>query len=346
MWSDLSVSQTKFTSTETGKPQMTSAGENETQESGRTGTQSPKTYSFPINDTVVQIIDTPGVGDIRGHEQDRDNLQSILIHLSNFHTLHGIVILLNPKHARFSLIFTYVINELLHIMHKHACHNIIFCFRKSQATYYNSDEAVISLKRLLRDNKVTLKLNRETIYCIDNRALMYLAGVQNGVKFTTEERSQFSMSWDISVQETERILHHILSCPPHLVQDMLAINDSKQIILALSQQLDTISTPVTEAVQRNVEPVEWPSSFSTFPTDRSFTKRGLAAKFDKKEKLGLSSCSQEYSSSYYVCKSASCIHGTYNGLTLKVTYKCVEHINDYQLSLKNRFFFRRSVLPL
>ena len=60
------------------------------------------TYQIPYKNCLINLIDTPGIGDTRGAEQDKENFESILSHISNFDELHAILILLKPNSARLS----------------------------------------------------------------------------------------------------------------------------------------------------------------------------------------------------------------------------------------------------
>eukprot|EP00794_Sanderia_malayensis_P002498 gene2498-biopygen1368 len=76
--------QFSYTS-ETGKSQQISVGSkslNEVLVTGHSATQGPKAYRFFVGKHVISLIDTPGIGDVRGLEQDEKNFESILAHLS------------------------------------------------------------------------------------------------------------------------------------------------------------------------------------------------------------------------------------------------------------------------
>ena len=86
---------------------------NESMTEGSSSTQEPKTYSFTVEDKVINLIDTPGIGDTRGQDQDKKNFEKILHHLSHFEDIHAICILLKPNNARMGVVFRFCIQELL-----------------------------------------------------------------------------------------------------------------------------------------------------------------------------------------------------------------------------------------
>ena len=99
---------------------------------GQSSTQNPKDYAFRHDNILVHLIDTPGIGDTRGIEQDKANMKSIMDFLSQpqYKKIHGICILIKPmesyleknKHS-----FEYCLKELLAQFHRSALHNIVFC---------------------------------------------------------------------------------------------------------------------------------------------------------------------------------------------------------------------------
>lgn len=64
---------------------------------GQSATQLTSVYAVDIGSTRVRLIDTPGIGDTRGVEQDNKNMADILRVLRSYNNLHGILILLKPN---------------------------------------------------------------------------------------------------------------------------------------------------------------------------------------------------------------------------------------------------------
>jgi len=229
------------------------ADKNEDQQVGRSSTQMPKSYVFRRGKILVRIIDTPGIGDTRGIDHDRVNFQNIMTHLSNLDEINGICILLKPNNARLTVMFTFCIKELLTHLHRDACKNIVFCFTNSRGTFYKPGDTLPALRELiLNSTDVDLQLRRETIYCIDNESVRFLAALNQGVKFSEDEKKNYSTSWEMSVKETERLVDYISSLPPHKVKNTLSLNDARRLIVALSRPL----AEITSTIQNNIGVVE------------------------------------------------------------------------------------------
>jgi predicted GTPase len=72
---------------------------------GQSTTQDTKAYQMNAGSKIVRLLDTPGIGDTRGIEQDKKNMDNILAKLRSVGTLHGILILLKPNSSRLTVMF-------------------------------------------------------------------------------------------------------------------------------------------------------------------------------------------------------------------------------------------------
>ncbi|XP_035715381.1 uncharacterized protein LOC110859490 [Folsomia candida] len=243
---------TTFTVTdENYKAKLITVGQdiNEVMDVGQSATQHPKSYLFPKDGYTVRLIDTPGIGDVRGVKQDKKNFELILDHISHLDSIHAICILLKPNNARLNIVFQFCIKELLSHLHIDACANIVFCFTNSRSTFYRPGDTLPALEKLLEENPhAPIPLDRSTIYCMDNEAIRFLYATKNGIKFTPDERRNYVASWEKSVEEIDRLLARAKSCPPHSVQSTISLNTARQTILALGSPM----AEVTRNIQLNI----------------------------------------------------------------------------------------------
>ncbi|GBG82394.1 hypothetical protein CBR_g34770 [Chara braunii] len=219
---------------------------NEEQETGKSCTQSCKAYVFSYGEHRIRLIDTPGIGDTRGIEQDKKNFDNILRFLGHHTYVHGICILLKPNNARLNVMFRFCIMELLSHIHKSAKDNIAFLFTNARSTFYRPGDTMpplISMLDKVRDTppNVDIEVSKRTIYCVDNESFRFLAAVKQGVTFTPGQMDDFAESWVVSVRECRRLMDHILSLTPHQVQDTVSVNEARRLILRLSRPLGDIS---------------------------------------------------------------------------------------------------------
>ncbi|CAF4305376.1 unnamed protein product, partial [Rotaria magnacalcarata] len=77
---------------------------------GKSITQHCKSYVFILQDgenrgQKLRIIDTPGIGDTEGLNQDDKNMQHVLSYINNLTHLNAICILLKPNNSRLTVFF-------------------------------------------------------------------------------------------------------------------------------------------------------------------------------------------------------------------------------------------------
>jgi GTPase SAR1 family protein len=200
-------------------------GQDECFPSGQSSTQKSRSYSFPYEDKIINLIDTPGIGDSRGIDQDKKNIDNILQFISNYKEMHGICILLKPNNVRLTLMFRFLIIEILTHLHPSVAQNIVFCFTHSRSTFYRPGDTLPALKNILLHNPdVGISLAQDTIYCMDNESFRFLTAKKKGVYFTEEDRQDYSVSWARSANETKRLLAYIQTLKPHTIKDILSLN--------------------------------------------------------------------------------------------------------------------------
>ncbi|CAF1089208.1 unnamed protein product [Didymodactylos carnosus] len=227
--------------------------DNEIDKPGQSATQGCRTYSFPIADRTLRIIDTPGVGDTRGLQQDEHNLEQIISHLSRYQHLNEICMLLKPNASRLSTFFRFCITQLLSYLNVNATDNIIFCFTNARSTFYSPGNTAPLLKQLLRElreaSKIDIQFSKQNTFCFDNEAFRCLATVKSNLKFDNKQENECSRSWDVSVNESFRFIQYVLSCAPYNLHDTIEFNKIRKIILELARPV----LEATRTIQMNLK---------------------------------------------------------------------------------------------
>jgi GTP-binding protein EngB required for normal cell division len=219
--------------------------DNESTVVGQSSTQYAKAHVFPIDDDLtLRIIDTPGIGDTRGIEMDKQNLQNTLSYISNYGHLNGICILLKSNNAKLNVAFRYCIKELLTNLHRKATENIVFCFTNCRGTFYKPGDTLPALKTLLKNLQEESRVSvpfQSNIFCFDNESFRFLAALKQGVQFNDEDKSDFSKSWSRSVKMTKNMMDYILKCPIHKVKETVTLNEARSLIMELCKPIAEIS---------------------------------------------------------------------------------------------------------
>lgn len=184
--------------------------QNECLDTGMSATQDVKSYVFPIwNGTIkVRLIDTPGIGDVRGIEQDNVNCESILSYIGQLHELHAICYLFKPTNPRITVFFDYCMTQILSRLDKSASKNLIFIFTNTRGTDYGPGDTFPSLQKIIDDIKsrpphVDIPLNKN-VFCFDNEAFRYLAAVKESIEFNNSIKQRNYESWKRSVEQCNK----------------------------------------------------------------------------------------------------------------------------------------------
>ena len=147
--------------------------ENEVFADGQSATQFPREYVIETDTTNFHLIDTPGIGDGRGIEQDEENFDNILAFLTRYEKINAIVMLLKPNNTRLTTAFKFCVVELLSHLHKSVVSNIIFAFTNTRGTLYRPGESLPVLNKLLKEYNIGINLSSSSYFCFDNEAFRY-----------------------------------------------------------------------------------------------------------------------------------------------------------------------------
>jgi GTPase SAR1 family protein len=299
-----------------------SVGHSDEEHSGTTGnsaTQTTSIYPVKLGETLVRLIDTPGIGDTRGVEKDKENMADILAKLKYFPKLHGILILLKPNDSRLTVMFRFCVKELLTHLHRDAARNMVFGFTNTRISNYTPGDTFKPLERLLQEHSdVGLTLSRHTVYCFDSESFRFLAADKQGTRMDNEE--DFRRSWQHSEGEARRLVQHFQSMPPHLVKSTLSLNRTRELIHQLTIPMANISRTIETTIRINEDNVELLSQFELKGED-------LRSRVDF-QKLVL--VAVELDKPRTVCSDSSCLEYRDDGYGEKKTiYKSHCHSSCY-----------------
>ncbi|XP_037042296.1 uncharacterized protein LOC119078724 [Bradysia coprophila] len=304
------------------------SSKNEETRAGQACTQRPTSHLVTIGNERIRIIDTPGIGDPRGVEQDKENVDNILRFVSGLEEIHGICLLLKPNNARLTTFFTFCVKEILAHLHKSSVHNLLFCFTNTRSTFYKPGDTYPALKELLAEINDNLRkksrgkaseivLSGETMFCLDNEAFRFLCARRNNIEFRPEDFQNFSLSWDKSAVETQRMLNFVKCRKPHKINDTMSINEARNTILTLARPMAKIS----DNIAANIRVAERQKKFTENLDDENL-------KLEKNrlvQQIQIKTVPINYPKT--VCTSSQCvevrlIHGTSQNM---IVYKTVCH---------------------
>ena len=178
---------------------------------GQSVTQHCRSYVFTIGtQTKIRFIDTPGMGDTRGLDQDDRNMQHILSFINNLSHLNAICILLKPNESKLNVVFRSYFTRLLGFLGEDIRDNIIFCFTNTRGTFFAPGDTGPLLKKMLDSHSIkNIPFKKTNIFCFDSESFRYLIARQNGIKFDDDQKEEYQRSWVTSVNESTRFLQYI-----------------------------------------------------------------------------------------------------------------------------------------
>ncbi|CAF1428491.1 unnamed protein product [Rotaria sordida] len=107
------------------------------QNQGQSVTQHCRSYIIDLNEKVrLRLIDTPGIGDTRGFDQDEINMNNILTYINQLSHINAVCLLLKPTNSKLDVFFRSCVKQLLTYLTPDGYGNIIFCFTNSRSTFY------------------------------------------------------------------------------------------------------------------------------------------------------------------------------------------------------------------
>ncbi|CAG2109897.1 unnamed protein product [Medioppia subpectinata] len=176
----------------------------------KSATQYPKCYKFQDDNIVLNIIDTPGIGDT----------EELFTHLN--------------KSTANNIIFLYTNARSTHYLPGDSSPALMSVLNKVKN----------------RPPKVDIIYNKETTYCFDNESFRYLVALvpPNNIQFDTKYKPSYVESWKRSVEECQRLFSYITQLTPHKVMDTLSLNNAKQIIQLLTKPMADITKNIADNI--------------------------------------------------------------------------------------------------
>ncbi|XDG00479.1 hypothetical protein ABKA04_000094 [Annulohypoxylon sp. FPYF3050] len=229
--------------------------------SGQSATQETAFYPFQLGDVTVRLIDTPGIGDTRGVEQDQKNMANVLNVLSQFEKIHGIIILLKPNTSRLNVIFRFCVEELLTHLHRDATQNMVFGFTNARSSNYQPGDTFVPLQSMLKrygesenigtSEKLSLGLYQHNTYYFDSESFRYLAAYTQGIDLGN--RQEYINSWNFSAAESRRLLRYFRGLKPHHVKNTPSLNNTRKTITSLTKPMAEIIQVINATIALNEE---------------------------------------------------------------------------------------------
>lgn len=218
---------------------------------GESATRSCATYVLHMNGLTLRLIDTPGIGDTRGLQQDKENVKGILQTLKSVDKISTILFLIKPDISRLGQMFNFCMTELLSHLHKETSQNIVFGFTNSRSSNYSLGDTGIPLHKFLKDKKIDIAVDYDSTFFFDSEGFRYLAAhktINKGMK----DKMNFEKSFRHSAEEARRLVNKTIRMVPHDVRKTLRLSDTRLYIEGLKDSTILINK-IADEDQEEIE---------------------------------------------------------------------------------------------
>jgi hypothetical protein len=88
---------------------------------------------------------------------------------------------------------------------------------------------------------IQIPLNNQNVFCFDNESFRFLAALKNSFPFKQVEKEDFKKSWEVSVENSNRLLQYVCKLTMHDIQETVRLNEARQILTELAKPIAEIS---------------------------------------------------------------------------------------------------------
>lgn len=221
---------------------------------GQSGTRRTMVYSFHVDDKLIKLIDTPGIGDTEGTDQDQKNADDILGILGTINKLSAVIFLLPPDETRLDSFFKFCITSLFSYLHRDVAKNICFVYNRASSTNYRQGNTCIQVDNILDEFKIDLTRKPSNEFFFDSEGYMYLAAYKQEPPWQWDDKDRYAEMWKKSATETYRMLTTVMRLPAHQLRKTISLNRARRVLEGMVKPL-THFTSVMEESQRNLAAV-------------------------------------------------------------------------------------------
>uniref|UniRef100_A0A7E4ZQY9 G domain-containing protein n=1 Tax=Panagrellus redivivus TaxID=6233 RepID=A0A7E4ZQY9_PANRE len=197
---------------------------------GQSVTQHPKDYVLDYGTFKIRFVDTPGITDTRGFDQDAENIKFIQEHLLKLKEVHAVMFVIKNSEVKLSAEFENTMLALFGILPRTAIQNCFFVYTFA-APDFQPGAARTPLTTLLakfsKQHNVELSLDTSNEYCVDNGILRKLLHCQK-----SSERfaiSSYADYWKANSESISRMFQDVTKVNPILCEDFKLAAKMKEL---------------------------------------------------------------------------------------------------------------------
>ncbi|KAH7175972.1 hypothetical protein EDB81DRAFT_771616 [Dactylonectria macrodidyma] len=222
---------------------------------GQSSTKKTLTYCFNMDGKTIRFIDTPGINDTEGIDQDHENGKDIFRMLESIDKLSAILILLQPNETRLDAPFKFCITELLSRLHSDTSKNLLFGFTNASGTNFTLGATKGPLDCMLEELQTGIARGETNQYFFDSKGFMFLAAYKQNLAYMPGGERDHGMSWAKSASEAHRLITTVMRLPTHDMDMTLKLNRTRTFLEGMAKPLAKFTTS-TKTAQKKLEDAE------------------------------------------------------------------------------------------
>ncbi|KAG7413229.1 Stonustoxin subunit alpha [Fusarium oxysporum f. sp. raphani] len=203
---------------------------------GQSSTRKTKFFNFDIKGKRFRFIDTPGILDTSGIDQDRLNLKDVFEALKEIQKLNAVILLLQPNETRLDVSFKFCITELLRSLHTDVANNILFGFTNASSTNFSLGSTSAPLDHMLKELGNPISRRPDNQFFFDAGGYMFLAHLKKNFKMWPR-KEQFDSMWEESVKQSDKLILAVMRLQPHDLEKTLRLNQARSFFDGMAKPL-------------------------------------------------------------------------------------------------------------
>ena len=246
-----------------------------TNDKGQSVTQKPKIYGFDASKYYLNIIDTPGLGDTRGSDQDQINLQLIHEKLGEIDYLNAICFVIPSNISKLTQSFEMLLRDLLSLFPKAALKNVFFIFTYSNSSFFTIGDTRKPIEEFIRNykesNSAEIPFGPQNVCCVDSEAFMYFIANKESYEYHNRDRESFRLSWDKSKEAIEKFLQQLEELEPSKTAEICMNFELQKIagVLLRNQENDENMKALVPHLLTKIRKVSLTSKFNSNRTENT-----------------------------------------------------------------------------
>ena len=197
---------------------------------------------------IIRFIDTPGICDTRGIDQDYKNVRDILAALESVDKLSTILFLLPTNESRLTPAVKFCITELLCHLHRDACKNLIFGFTHASGTGFAQGDTHVTLTKVLGLLRTGISLGSHNQFFFDSRCFQFLAASKQ-LRRLMPDKDRCERMRTESAKAASSLIEQTVRLPVHQVSKTLSLHRVRKHLQEMVMPLARFTTAMkmTEA---------------------------------------------------------------------------------------------------